>query len=135
MKISHILPQTPRVSKMDLEFAPPARPGAPSFGRSEGVVTSFDRVRISPEARQTLEFKALEDFSHLEPSSHLESPSHLESHSYLESPSKFELSSKLESSPNLEPSSSLKRPTVEEKIEFFPDPRRENSRHLSKSFS
>jgi len=51
MKISKILPQTPRISKMDTEFAPAARPGAPAFGRTPGLVTSRDRVTISSEGR------------------------------------------------------------------------------------
>lgn len=51
MKISKILPQTPRLSKMDIEFAPAARPGAPTFGRSQGMVTGHDRISISSEGR------------------------------------------------------------------------------------
>jgi len=54
MKISKILPQTPRLSKMDTEFAPSARPGSSTFGRIPGLVTSQDRVTISNDSRHLL---------------------------------------------------------------------------------
>lgn len=55
MKISKILPQSPRVSKMDTEFATAARPGAPTFGRTPGLVTNRDRVTISSEGRDLIQ--------------------------------------------------------------------------------
>jgi len=54
MKISRILPQSPRILKMDTEFAPAARPGASTFGRIPGLVTSQDRVSISSEGRNLM---------------------------------------------------------------------------------
>lgn len=50
-KISGILPQTPRLSRVETSGAHAARPGAPILGRSQGVVTAHDRVSISSAAR------------------------------------------------------------------------------------
>lgn len=45
-KLSSILPTSSRVSSVDLDEAPPARPGAPTFGRKEGISTVHDRVSL-----------------------------------------------------------------------------------------
>jgi len=50
-KISSILPGNPRVQSVDLDDAPPARPGAPSFGRKAGRNTINDRVTLSQKAK------------------------------------------------------------------------------------
>jgi hypothetical protein len=50
-KISSILPGNPRVHSVDLEDAPPARPGAPAFGRKAGRNTINDRVTLSQKAK------------------------------------------------------------------------------------
>lgn len=49
MKISNILPQTPRTSKVDISRAPAARPGASNWGRPQGVVTQRERLGFTPE--------------------------------------------------------------------------------------
>jgi hypothetical protein len=51
-KISSILPQNARVTSVDLEEAPPARPGSPSFGRKVGRNTVADRVSLSRQAKE-----------------------------------------------------------------------------------
>jgi hypothetical protein len=62
MKISKILPETPRITKMDTDFAPAARPGAPTFGRTFGRVTTHDRVTISQDGRHLVnQFKNVAD--------------------------------------------------------------------------
>lgn len=45
-KLSSILPTSSRVASVDLDEAPPARPGAPTFGRKEGISTVRDRVTL-----------------------------------------------------------------------------------------
>jgi hypothetical protein len=51
-KLSSILPTSPRVQSVDLDEAPPARPGAPSLGRKEGRNSINDRVSLSPRAKE-----------------------------------------------------------------------------------
>jgi hypothetical protein len=51
-KISSILPGNPRVHSVDLDEAPPARPGAPTFGRKAGRNTVSDRVTLSQKAKE-----------------------------------------------------------------------------------
>lgn len=51
-KISSILPGNARVQSVDLDEAPPARPGAPSFGRKAGRNTVSDRVTLSQKAKE-----------------------------------------------------------------------------------
>ncbi len=51
-KISSILPGNPRVQSVDLDEAPPARPGAPAFGRKAGRNTINDRVTLSQKAKE-----------------------------------------------------------------------------------
>jgi hypothetical protein len=51
-KISSILPGNPRVHSVDLEDAPPARPGAPTFGRKAGRNTVNDRITLSAKAKE-----------------------------------------------------------------------------------
>lgn len=51
-KISSILPGNPRVHSVDLDDAPPARPGAPAFGRKAGRNTVNDRVTLSQKAKE-----------------------------------------------------------------------------------
>lgn len=51
-KISSILPGNPRVHSVDLEEAPPARPGAPAFGRKPGRNTVSDRITLSAKAKE-----------------------------------------------------------------------------------
>jgi hypothetical protein len=51
-KISSILPGNPRVQSVDLDEAPPARPGAPSVGRKAGRNTINDRVTLSQKAKE-----------------------------------------------------------------------------------
>ena len=51
-KLSSILPSTGRVTSVDLEEAPPARPGSPTFGRKVGTNTVRDRVSLSPQAKE-----------------------------------------------------------------------------------
>jgi hypothetical protein len=50
-KISSILPSNPRVQSVDMDEAPPARPGAPAFGRKAGRNTVSDRVSLSQKAK------------------------------------------------------------------------------------
>ncbi len=51
-KISSILPASPRVQSVDLDEAPPARPGAPAFGRKQGRNTVQDRITLSQKAKE-----------------------------------------------------------------------------------
>lgn len=48
-KISGIVPSSPRTKAVDLRDAPPVRPGAPGFGRPEGV-SSLREARIGETA-------------------------------------------------------------------------------------
>ncbi|MCB0411529.1 MAG: hypothetical protein KDD22_03335 [Bdellovibrionales bacterium] len=41
-KISGIVPQSKRVTAVDLRNAPPVRPGTPTFGRPVGISTALD---------------------------------------------------------------------------------------------
>lgn len=50
-KLSSILPSSPRVKSVDLDEAPPARPGAPKFGRKQGRNTIADQVTLSAQAK------------------------------------------------------------------------------------
>ncbi len=50
-KLSSILATSPRVSSVDMEDAPPARPGAPAMGRKEGRNSVSDRVTLSDKAK------------------------------------------------------------------------------------
>ena len=50
-KLSSILATSPRVSSVDMEEAPPARPGAPAMGRKEGRNSVNDRVTLSAKAK------------------------------------------------------------------------------------
>lgn len=50
-KLSSILPSSPRVQAVDLNEAPPVRPGAPTFGRRVGANTIKDRITVSQEAK------------------------------------------------------------------------------------
>jgi hypothetical protein len=51
-KLSSILPTSPRVSSVDMDEAPPARPGSPSMGRKEGRNSVNDRVTLSARAKE-----------------------------------------------------------------------------------
>lgn len=51
-KISSILPQNARVTSVDLDEAPPARPGSPAFGRKVGRNTVADRLTLSKHAKE-----------------------------------------------------------------------------------
>jgi len=51
-KISGILAASPRVKSVDLEDAPPARPGAPAMGRKPGRNSIADRVTLSQKAKE-----------------------------------------------------------------------------------
>ncbi len=51
-KISSILPANARVQSVDLDEAPPARPGAPTFGRKAGRNTINDRITLSAKAKE-----------------------------------------------------------------------------------
>lgn len=51
-KLSSILPSSPRVTSVDLDEAPPARPGAPAFGRKQGRNTISDRITLSKQAKE-----------------------------------------------------------------------------------
>ncbi|MEZ0391687.1 MAG: hypothetical protein ACAH59_05695 [Pseudobdellovibrionaceae bacterium] len=51
-KISSILKGNPRVTSVDLNEAPPARPGAPALGRKAGRNTVLDRVTLSEKAKE-----------------------------------------------------------------------------------
>lgn len=51
-KLSSIIPSTSRVTSVNLDEAPPARPGAPTFGRKEGVSTVRDRVSLQNSLRE-----------------------------------------------------------------------------------
>lgn len=51
-KLSSILPSSSRVASVDLDEAPPARPGAPAFGRKVGRNTVSDRVTLSKQAKE-----------------------------------------------------------------------------------
>lgn len=50
-KLSGILPSSPRVRSVDMDEAPPARPGAPTYGKKVGRNTVTDKVTLSPEAK------------------------------------------------------------------------------------
>ncbi|MFZ4404386.1 MAG: hypothetical protein ACOYOK_09825 [Pseudobdellovibrionaceae bacterium] len=52
-KLSLILPNNPRVKNVDTSRSQPVRPGAPTFGRPEGI-TSSQRVKWSDIAEQTM---------------------------------------------------------------------------------
>jgi hypothetical protein len=54
-KLSSILPSNARTKSVEIDESHPARPGAPSFGRTVGSTSSqrLDRVSISPLARET----------------------------------------------------------------------------------
>lgn len=51
-KLSSILPSTARVTSVDLDEAPPTRPGAPAFGRRQGRNTISDRITLSKKAKE-----------------------------------------------------------------------------------
>lgn len=51
-KLSSILPSSSRVTSVDLDESPPARPGAPLFGRKMGVNSVRDRVSLSSQAKE-----------------------------------------------------------------------------------
>jgi hypothetical protein len=53
-KISGIVPSSPRTKAVDLRDAPPIRPGAPGFGRPEGV-SSLREARIGETAARAAE--------------------------------------------------------------------------------
>jgi hypothetical protein len=50
-KLSGILPSSPRIKSVDLDEAPPARPGAPRFGKKQGRNTIADQVTLSAQAK------------------------------------------------------------------------------------
>ena len=50
-KISSILPSNARVTSVDLDEAPAARPGAPALGRKQGRNTISDRITLSQRAK------------------------------------------------------------------------------------
>lgn len=51
-KISGILSSSPRVTSVDLKESPPARPGSPNVGQTQGAVRIGDRVRLSERAKE-----------------------------------------------------------------------------------
>lgn len=51
-KLSSILPSSSRITSVDIDESPPARPGSPSFGRKMGVNSVRDRVSLSPQAKE-----------------------------------------------------------------------------------
>jgi len=51
-KISSILKGNARVTSVDLNEAPPARPGSPSVGRKPGRNTVSDRITLSEKAKE-----------------------------------------------------------------------------------
>lgn len=51
-KLSSILPSSSRITSVDLEEAPPTRPGSPTFGQKVGVNSVRDRVSLSPLAKE-----------------------------------------------------------------------------------
>jgi len=55
-KLSSILATSPRVQSVDTSDTPPARPGAPTFGRPAGGATIRDRFSVSQDAKD-LAFK------------------------------------------------------------------------------
>jgi hypothetical protein len=57
-KISGILPSSSRISGVDLKEAPPTRPGAPGFGRPEGISTLKDSLGPQDTARRGIDAKA-----------------------------------------------------------------------------
>lgn len=52
-KISGILPSSPRIASVDMKEASPVRPGAPGFGRSEGV-SSLRQAKIGETASRAV---------------------------------------------------------------------------------
>ena len=51
-KVSSILAASPRIKAVDLEEDHPVRPGAPTFGRKEGITAAQrDKITISPQAK------------------------------------------------------------------------------------
>lgn len=51
-KISGILASSARVTSVDLDEAPPARPGSPNVGQKQGVVRINDRFNLSQRAKE-----------------------------------------------------------------------------------
>ncbi len=51
-KLSSILPSSARVKSVDLDEAPPARPGAPAMGRKQGSNSIADRISLSKQAKE-----------------------------------------------------------------------------------
>lgn len=51
-KISSILAPSARVTSVDLDESPPARPGSPNIGQKQGVVRINDRFNLSQRAKE-----------------------------------------------------------------------------------
>lgn len=51
-KISSILSPSARVTSVDLDQAPPARPGSPNVGQKQGAVRINDRFNLSQQAKE-----------------------------------------------------------------------------------
>lgn len=51
-KISGILSSSARVTSVDLDESPPARPGSPNIGQKQGVVRINDRFNLSQRAKE-----------------------------------------------------------------------------------
>lgn len=56
-KISGILAGSPRVMSVDMKEAPPVRPGAPGFGRPEGVSSLRERASAVDALRKARELQ------------------------------------------------------------------------------
>lgn len=50
-KLSSILPTSPRVRSVDMDEAPPARPGAPSYGKKAGRNTVTERAATAQKTK------------------------------------------------------------------------------------
>ncbi len=51
-KLSSIIPANARVKSVDMEEAPPARPGAPAFGRKPGNNAIKDKITLRAQAKE-----------------------------------------------------------------------------------
>ncbi len=51
-KISGILSSSARITSVDLDESPPARPGSPNVGQKQGVVRINDRFNLSQRAKE-----------------------------------------------------------------------------------
>ncbi len=125
-KLSSILPSSPRIKSVDLDEAPPARPGAPKFGRKQGRNTIGDQVTMSAQARALSadSIKAAKDPKEFARGKMVEdiSRNFFETRLNKSQPKSEEITEKIESSNELDPSreQALKAYTKETTAESAP---------------